>query len=86
MTAQIIRDFELPVGTEPNTLYLIAKEHRHKLTDAEDWAEFSQALRESLQSRPTVAEVENMLQVALAEIDVQRLATAVVWDPAKSRW
>lgn len=31
MTAQIIRDFELPVGTEPNTLYLIAKEDRPDL-------------------------------------------------------
>ena len=31
MTAQIIRDFELPVGTEPNTLYLIAKEDRQDL-------------------------------------------------------
>ena len=73
-------------GLAEALLALAPKEHRHKLTDAEDWAEFSQAMRESLQSRPTVAEVENMLQVALAEIDVQRLATAVVWDPVKSRW
>lgn len=73
-------------GLAEALLALAPKDHRHKLADAEDWVEFSQALRESLQNRPTTTEVENMLQAALEGIDTDRLAMAVVWDPSKSRW
>ena len=62
------------------------KNHRHALSEATDWEGFSTALRESLQTRPTVPEVEHMLEVAISKIDFGQLPYAVIWVPEKSDW